>query len=433
MKKLYILGALVLGLASCKPNLEPNAPERGDADFTSYLAVGNSTSAGFADGSLYLTGQLNSFPNILAQQFKTVGGGEFRQPLVNGEHGWPVAKKVLGYVQGPCDTMASVVPTDFSGALDTPGTYRNIADQGPFNNIGVPGIKVIHYGINGYAMANPFAARFFKDPATSNALDQINRTNHTFFTVWEGMNDVLDYAVKGGDQGSGTITNSMQFSTAFDSVMSTVTRNGAKGVVVTIPNILSLPYFNAIPAKGLRGIKEDQANKLNLAYNGTQVYFEIGDNYFVIEDTTEARGFRQIRDGEYVRLELPQDSVKCAGWGTTKPIPGMYVITADEVAKINAALTDFNSSIIKNATKYQIPVLDLRDYYNEVKNNGTTYNGVDYNFNFVSGGVFSLDGVHLTGRGNALLANRIIDRINTHYGSTIPYVDVNMYTGVRMP
>lgn len=433
MKKLYILSAMVVGLAACKPNLEPQAPERGDADFTSYLAVGNSTTAGYADGALYREGQINSFPNILAEQFKTVGGGEFRQPLVPGEYGWPVAKKVLNYVQGPCDTVATIKPTDFDGALDTPGTYQNIAAQGPFNNIGVPGIKAIHFGLKGYGLFNPFAGRFYKDPATTSSLDQILRIDHTFFTLWMGNNDVLGYATAGGDQGNDMISNLKLFGQSYDSIMSTITRNGAKGIVITIPDVLAIPFFTTIPPKGLEGLKEQDINKLNLAYNGTQVHFDMGKNYFVIQDANEATGFRQIRDGEYVLLSLPLDSVKCAGWGTIKPIPGRYVLTQDEVDKIVLAYTSFNNVIVDLATEYQIPVLDVRDYFNSIREDGTAYNGINYNLNYVTGGIFSLDGIHLTGRGNALLANKIIERINTHYGSSIPYADVNMYTGIRMP
>ena len=53
----------------------------GAVDFTTYVAVGNSLTAGFSDGGLYLEGQQNSYPNLLAQQFKFVGGGDFAQPL----------------------------------------------------------------------------------------------------------------------------------------------------------------------------------------------------------------------------------------------------------------------------------------------------------------------------------------------------------------
>jgi hypothetical protein len=77
---LYISVALVL-LAGCKPSFENPKGTKGTADFTRYIAVGNSLTAGYADGGLYLEGQQNSYPSIIAKQMALVGGGKFTQPL----------------------------------------------------------------------------------------------------------------------------------------------------------------------------------------------------------------------------------------------------------------------------------------------------------------------------------------------------------------
>lgn len=436
MRKLYIYGLMIVGLAACKPNIEPNAPERGDADFSQYLAVGNSTTAGYMDGSLYRSGQQNSFPKMLADQFKSVGGGNFLQPLMPGEHGWPRAKKILDYYQGPCDTIPSLAPVDFKGALDTVGTINNVFNAGPYNNMGIPGIRVIDHLLPGYGMLNPYARRLYENPATARPLDELLNLNHTFFTLWLGANDVLGYATAGGvQQGNplSIITTNVPFKTAYDSVLNTVTRNGAKGVVLTVPDVLTLPYFTTIPANGLV-LEADDANRLNLAYNGTQVHFDEGPNFFVVEDSNAAGGFRQIKANELVRLELPMDSVKCAGWGTIKPIPAGYFLDESEIAYIRNAVGDYNAIIVNLANEYKIPVADVNSYLKTIAQEGKTqYNGVSYSLKFVSGGAFSLDGIHLTGRGNALIANLIISTINQYYGSSIHSVDVNSYSGVRIP
>ncbi|MCB0697104.1 MAG: hypothetical protein KDC07_07050, partial [Chitinophagaceae bacterium] len=244
MKKLYILGLAVCGMAACKPNIEPKAPERGDADFSAYLAAGSSHTAGIMDGSYYLDGQMNSYPAMLGEAFNAVGGGNFKQPLVPGNHGWPIGKLILDYVQGPCDSTPRLAPRPFTGALDTTGTASNIySSEGPFGNMGIPGSKVTDYLIPGYAMANPFAARMFKKAPTARAVDELLLPEHTFFTLWLGMNDVLDYATMGGDTAGPSkfrnkLTEQSNFRTAYDSVLNTLTRNGAKGVVMTIPDVL---------------------------------------------------------------------------------------------------------------------------------------------------------------------------------------------------
>ncbi len=64
---------------------------------------------------------------------------------------------------------------------------------------------------------------------------------------------------------------------------------------------------------------------------------------------------------------------------------------------------------------------------------GISWDGVKYTAKFVSGGAFSLDGVHLTGRGYGVIANEFITAINATYNSSLPLVDPNKYSGVTLP
>ena len=81
--KLILLSALAIGFASCEPEFE-NAVDAnytsGEADFSRYVAVGNSLTAGYMDGTVSRVSQSYSYPNLLAQKFALVGGGEFTQP-----------------------------------------------------------------------------------------------------------------------------------------------------------------------------------------------------------------------------------------------------------------------------------------------------------------------------------------------------------------
>lgn len=438
MKKLYILGAIVCGLTACKPNIEPKAPERGDADFSRYLAVGSSHTAGITDGSYYLDGQRNSFPFMLAQQFEAIGGGEFKQPLVSGQHGWPIGKKMLDYIQGPCDSVARLGTKPFTGALDTNGTYLNVFSQGPFNNMGLPGAKVTDYLTAGFGTQNRYAARMFSKPATAKPLQELLLPEHTFFTVWLGLDDVMDYAMSGGEMAGApadyrnVLTSPSAFNDAYDSVMHTVTRNGAKGVIMTLPDVLDMPFFNVIPSKGLE-LNAKDANKFNLQYNSTQVHFDVGMNFFVIEDDKAPNGFRQMTAGEKVRMDVPIDSIRCYGMGSATPMPARYVLTADEVLKIETTLGSYNNTIEKMGADYSIPVADMRYHLQTILKDGTQYNAADFSYDFITGGFFSLDGIHFTGRGNAVIANHIINSINAFYGSSIPYVDVNKFSAIKMP
>ncbi|MCX6272918.1 MAG: G-D-S-L family lipolytic protein, partial [Bacteroidetes bacterium] len=69
---LYIM--VGVAMAACKPEIDEFSPNQGSADFTKYIALGNTYVAGYADGDVGMTSQNYAFPNILAGQFKLVGG-----------------------------------------------------------------------------------------------------------------------------------------------------------------------------------------------------------------------------------------------------------------------------------------------------------------------------------------------------------------------
>jgi hypothetical protein len=441
MKKSYIVFSVAaLLLTACKPNIEADAPSANGLDLSRYVSVGNSLTAGSADGSLYKSGQMYSYSAILAEQFKTVGGGEFKQPLLPGESGWPInpafgllPRFALQMVTNCMGTTLTPVP--IAPPYDTAGSSNNIAAQGPFNNVGVPGIRAVDFLAPGYAFANPYAGRFFANPF-GRPLDEATRLSATFFTVWIGADDVLGYARSGGAGGGpgGTynISNFDTFRVSYDSVVSAMTRNGAKGALINIPDVATLPFFNTIPARGLP-LTAGFADSLNAFYGqfGIPITFSQGMDYFVTEDATAPGGVRKLKEGELILITIPQDSI-CAGWGSYKPIPSNYVLTTSELTAISLATTNFNAFILAEATHYNLAHVDMRSYM-QMLTTGIKFNGADYSSNLQTGASYSLDGLHMAPKGNALIANEILRTINAKYGSSIPATDVNKYPGTRLP
>ena len=60
---------------------------------------------------------------------------------------------------------------------------------------------------------------------------------------------------------------------------------------------------------------------------------------------------------------------------------------------------------------------------------GTEINGVVFRTTYVLGGLFSLDGVHPSNQGQAVMGNEFIKAINTKFGATIPLIDVSSIPG----
>lgn len=437
------IGALLSG---CKPKLDAPEPTKGDLDVSRYVAIGNSITAGFADAALYYDGQMVSYPNLIAEQFKQIGGGEFRQPLVPqasagiGSSG--NAKSVLGY-KTDCKGVTGLSPVPFAQTGDFSIFTTNIASQGPFNNMGIPGAKATTavypgYGnpANGFGNYNPFFTRILQPSefATASMLSKAAAQNPTFFSVFIGNNDVLSYALAGGAADAVTPSAGgpgIGFDASYDAIINTMTANGAKGVVGSIPDVTSIPFATTIPYNGLT-LDATQAAQLNAAYAPLGLSFREGSNAFVIRDSLSPAGIRQIRSDEYVLLTTPQDSLKCAGWGSSKPIRNKYILTQPEIAKIQTAVAAYNAKIRSAAAAKGLAYVDVNAFMAKAKS-GIVYNGINTSATFVSGGAFSLDGIHLTPRANALLANEFIKAINSQYGSTIPQVDATKYNGVSFP
>ena len=429
-----ILGVLaVTAIVSCKPDLKTPTPSAGSVDVSKYVSIGNSITSGYADGALYYDGQMVSYPNLLAEQFKLVGGGEFKQPLVSmssvGLGSALNSRYTLNY-KTDCSGVTALSPITGNGDF---GVFANIATQGPFNNMGVPGAKSFHVPFAGYGTANPYFGRFASS-ASASMLSDAAAQKPTFFSLFIGNNDVLSYALAGG--ASDSITAPGIFNFSIDAIVNTMMAAGAaKGIIGNIPDVTALPYFTTIPYNSvvLDGNSAAQLNGYyNLAYPGSNISFVAGANAFVIKDPTAPAGVRKMKANECVLLSIPQDSIKCAKWGSQKPLANQYVLTETEIAAIQNAVASFNSKLRSTADIKGLAFVDVSAFMTEAKK-GIVFNGVTTSATFVSGGAFSLDGVHLTPKGNALLANEFIMAVNSKYGSSIPLLDPGKYRGVVFP
>jgi len=110
--------------------------------------------------------------------------------------------------------------------------------------------------------------------------------------------------------------------------------------------------------------------------------------------------------------------------GTQKgTITDAGVLSAAEVVTVKAQVTAFNQVISTQATAVGATLVDINALFNTLAAQGLTVNGVTGNAGFL-GGFFSLDGIHPTNTGYAVVANKFIDAMNAGIGTKIP--DVNL-------
>ena len=443
----FILLVGISFLFACEPKVDDFTTTAGTADFSNYVAIGNSLTAGYADGDLYLSGQENSYPATLAFQMKAAGGGEFKQPLMFDEYGFGSRRLLDASIPGP--VLAGVTPSDKN--------FESIAASGPYNNMGAPGAKSFHLLAEGYGALNPYYGRFATG-ATSSVLGDAAAQNATFFTLWIGNNDVLSYATSGGAADS--ITDINTFTYSINTILSTMTTNGAKGAIANIPDIVNIPFFSYVSHPQVLGydgmvLDAETAATFNYAYGQFELFlaslgitysygfnFVEGRNAFVVTDETiplpPPFNVRQMTNGELFVLTIPQDSLKM-GMGsinnfgeqpTPWGIPNPYFLSATEVNDIQTAISNYNGVIAQMATTYDLALVDMNAKFKDIATNGLVVDGITFSAAFITGNSFSLDGVHLTAQGYAIAANYFVDAINDKYGSGLTHAQVRLFPGI---
>lgn len=492
--KIIYLALLAAGFAACEPEFENEVSNEsysaGEADFSSYVAIGNSLTAGFMDGTVSRVSQSYSFPNILAQQFAVVGGGEFTQPSyeadVNNLGGLLFMGNQIVDTRLIIDAGAGG-PEPISG-VPTVEISNQLAMA--YNNMGVPGAKSFHLLAPGYGnlqgvpmgAANPYYARHATSP-TATVLGDAMMKNPTFFTNWIGNNDVLSFAISGGTgvsqegnldpttYGGNDITDSNVFASVYSTITNQLTSGGAKGVVATIPNVTSIPYFTTVPYNPvpLDAATAGAVNAGYAPYNGglqqarqagliTQeeadrrtVTFTAGEgNAVVIEDESltnlSALGlpsYRQATEDDLIVLPAMSfigtqvNGNPLQVNGVSVPLADRWVLIPSEIEMIDNATTNFNNTIKAIAASKNLAVADMNAILGQLVSGLRVEDGQIYTANYFSTStlstvLFSLDGIHPNARGYAVVANEVIKVINSHYGAKLPLVSAGNYPGATV-
>lgn len=430
LKFLYIPLLASLSLwTSCAPEYEGMEVVRPNANFQKYIAIGNSLSAGFADGGLYLEGQQVAFPNLIAQQLKHVGGGDFVTPFFSEEQSNGSGYlRLVSLENGSPQTEPVTDKLAIRGQNPNGQPLYTRYTGGAINNFGVPGMRLdmaFTEGI-GTVLGNPYFERLLPEntsPATT-FFGYTTSQEHTFFTFWLGNNDALQYAMNGAVNAgpTTTLTELPLFTMLYNNYINALTAGGQKGAVANIPDVTSIPYFTTVTyAQIMQGVRAATNNAV--------------ENIFIETKT----GPRAATESDYFVLtfptaELGQPNAQGIPYGfhPLNAIKDELVLDQAEAEAVKKRVSEYNTVIKQVAESKGLAFVDVHSFLNRVKA-GTVYNGVPLSSSFIVGNAFSLDGVHLTPIGNGIVANLFIQAINNQYGGSIPIVDVTHLSGVKMP
>ena len=339
----------------------------------------------------------------------------------------------------------------------------------------------------GNGTANPYFVRFASSSSTSVMADALAQ-HPTFFSLWIGSNDVLGYATTGGD-GTNPITPAsgspgVGFDGTYAALVNTITADGAKGVVANIPYVSTIPFFTTVPfnplsAKVLGAGNEatGQATITNLnsllygplkqaltafgAGDRINLLSSTGGNPMLIKDESLAnlsaqltaaftpslgaptaafygQVFGQARQTTSTDLVLltTQSAIGSAPtgipaplnkYGITYPLEDKHILIPTEINELKIATDAYNVTIKATATAKGLAFVDANAVLSQMNVSGIVANSFTMTSAYVTGGAFSLDGVHPSPRGYALIANKFVEAINATYGSNLKGVSLGNY------
>lgn len=383
------------------------AVNTGVADFSTYVAMGDSLTAGFSSGALLQKYQVNSYPALIYRQAtgKTTG---FEQPLVSNPGIGSIPGTGVLTLQGLFPTVIAPTPTQ--------GQPINLTYPHAYNNVAVPG-QTLHDLLT--QTSGGFADLILR-PNGANQFTQLQEglsLKPTFVTLWIGNNDALAAATSGIAIEGVTLTPAAQFDADYNTVVNAITATGAKMAVANIPDVTSIPFVTTIP----RFLVDPKTNQL-VIINGAPVPL-IGPN-------------GPLQAGDFVLLtasaELAQGrGIPQALGGSGQPLSDNAVLSAAEVATIKAHVDAYNNTIRTVASAKGLALVDANALLSNLATNGIAIGGIDFSSAFLTGGIFGYDGVHPTALGYAYIANQFIDAINVNFGADIP--EVNLYPFVFGP
>lgn len=401
---LYIITFAILFVGCNDKSTEPELSVTGNADFSVFVSIGNSVTAGFQSNSLFERGQKYSYPNLIAKQVNT----PFTQPIIS-EPGVHISRIIYkGVSTGGW--------FKFDEQHDR-GELTNASYPSPYNNLAVPGAHledVLHTTnmFNAVGGINPFFDLILRnyDKNYGTQFQQAKRLKPTFLTLWIGNNDILGYATSGasGDEP----TSGEDFHSAYKDLIDSIKILNTSVVTANIPDVTVLPYFTAI--------------NVSFMDNGTEV------QYYGRTKT----GIRKLVQGsDFITLTAASFIFNSDGYRTNRgltesdPLDDNYVLDNTEINFIRTRISEFNSSIQNLSSAAGFSTVDLHSLFNLLKTadaqNGIQIDGERLKTDFVTGGIFSFDGVHPSERGQGIIANEFIKVINADFKASIPLINIS--------
>ena len=428
--KQYILSAsLIAGLllvSSCSEDDIPSSPNyAGDdvlAAFHDYAALGNSLTAGYQSGAWGNPDHIEySFPAQLARH---LGIEDFEQVsmLDTGVNSSGTGGNMILTFDAEGNPVLEDSELNPANLAYLAGAQEGMSFAAP-RNFGIPGITLA-YAVGAplatYGAGNPYANCYVNE--TTGAMTQVElalASGADFMTVWLGNNDVLGYVTSGGNA---DITDQATF-TFLVGQLTAGLADVEHVVMLNIPAVTSIPYVTYVTPIVRAQLEALELPAAIYAYDDNmvpQVYPLATDsnNYILLPAQTA----------------LSEDPTLGASAGN--PLPEHLLLDSEELAAAEAAQQAFNQILAAaveaaNANR-DTPILlaDVATFFDDILSGGYAVGTHTLTPEFVTGGIFSLDGVHPNSLGYGCITAFLIERMNTGWDLNLEPYDVSTLLGL---
>jgi lysophospholipase L1-like esterase len=389
---------------SCDHEAEVFRPQPADDLFASYVAIGNSITAGYQSDGISNATQRQSYAFLLAQQMRTrfaypaLAGRGCAPPLTNWQMG---TRAGTGSTSTTCDLRDATLATDI------------------LNNVAVPGAASSEVHAQTSNFHNTLTTLFL---GGKTQVERALEANPTFITIWIGNNDVLQAAGTGLVNPTPSISRGITpvttFNTNYDAMINALDADApdAEGVLIGVVNTSAAPLVFPVTAfqnaAFLAGFSQLAGGSVSVHPNctgsGALVSFAI---------------ISQMRSGAHPRFIVCAKNTP----GFPAPVGDIFILDTEDQGALTTAVDAYNTHIQAKAAELGwvyvnpnllITALRASGCINPVPNLLAAQTASPF------GPCVSLDGIHPSATGQAHIANALIGAINAAYSQSLPTVTV---------
>lgn len=460
----YSYPIILLVLLGCTYEFpEQTPPAREFGEISELAVIGGSWASGFMDGALYTDGQNNSFPNLIAGQLALVSTNDitYAQPSITTDEG-------LNAFEGPGVGkyfIEYLIPASqlYFKNTDPGETIIPAFGDGQVTNLSYPSFKLADFNTD---PSNIYADRFSGGNTLSDQLDALTPST---LLIQPGFADLLNYAASGltGQPNPGTsvdatdLTPIADFENDLTTLLAEVSATSDHIFLLNFPDFIEFPYFNrlgylapnvSIGRASALNAQYAVFNSLVAQYNNEQganiisrIFFdgEAPSSWgYVVEDTLQVE--RRLNDGTLIPPLKKLDEGESILWsnstipsldeaaqdGLEIPLTKDQFVTLADIATIKSLTNSYNAVINSAANQFtNVHLIDLHTAFDFEGAGNIMIDGVIFDFTMERTGIFSADGLNLNPRGQAIIANLFIQKMNEIFQSSIPEVNPNEYRG----